>query len=56
MERKDVGSGVTPPEPTTPTPDACLSTVHRSAASPSVDHRPITYDELTSKANLQTIV
>src|SRR6187549_2867613 len=40
MERKARGSGRNErPEPTTPTPDACLRTVHRSAASPSVDHK-----------------
>lgn len=39
MERKVRGSGRNNrPEPTTPTPDACLRTVHRSAASLSVDH------------------
>ena len=38
MERSEHGSGAQTPEPATPTPDACLSTVHRSAASPSVDH------------------
>ncbi len=39
MERKVRGPGRNDrPEPTMPTPDACLRTVHRSAASLSVDH------------------
>jgi transposase len=39
MERKVRGPGWDDhPEPTMPTPDACLRTVHRSAASLSVDH------------------
>ena len=39
MERKLRGPGRDHhPEPATPTPDACLRTVHRSAASLSVDH------------------
>ena len=39
MERKAGSSGWDDhPEPTAPTPDACLRTVHRSAASPSVEH------------------
>jgi transposase len=47
MERKVRGSERNDrPEPTTPTPDACLRTVHRSAASLSVDHsnaKPMTH-------------
>src|SRR5258708_215371 len=39
MERRSRGPGRHErPEPAPPTPDACLYTVHRSAASPSVEH------------------
>jgi hypothetical protein len=51
MERKVRGPGWDDhPGPTTPTPDACLRTVHRCAASPSVHHRQKAYDEKTTEA------
>jgi transposase len=54
MERIDSGSGAQTPEPAMPTPDACLRTVHRSAASPSVDHnerKPMTHSPPKQSAN-----
>ena len=40
------------PEPTTPTPDACLRTVHRCAASPSVHHNQRTMTNSPPKQSI----